>query len=175
MTVAGAFRRCAAAWDAAERALLGGLAAAMVAMAALQIVLRVGFRSGLPWIEPLLGVGLLWLTMLGALAATGLHKHISMDLLSHVLPPRARPWITAAAFGFAAVLCGRLAWISFGFVQLQMEMDDAVILGAPVWMYALVLPVVFAMMSLRFALHAGMAAAGSRSGRTPDAAAGPVP
>ncbi len=36
--------------------------------------------SGLPVPGPVLGMALLWLTMLGALAAAGLGRHISIDL-----------------------------------------------------------------------------------------------
>ena len=165
----GALRRCVAAWDAAERALLGGLAAGMVILAALQIVLRTFFRTGLPWIEPLLGIGLLWLTMLGALAATGQLKHISMDLVSHLLPRRPRAGVAAVVQLFAAVICGRLACAAHAFIGLQRETETSSLLGAPVWAYTWIVPVVFGLLALRFALHAALAAAVA-AGRTP-----PVP
>lgn len=155
----GALRRCVTAWDAAERTLLGVLAAGMVVLAALQIVLRTFFRTGIPWIEPLLGIGLLWLTMLGALAATGQLKHISMDLVSHLLPRRPRAGVAAAVRLFAAIVCGRLAWAATGFIELQRETETSTLLGAPVWVYTWVVPVAFGLLSLRFLLHAGLAAA----------------
>lgn len=162
-------RRGVTAWDAAERALLGGLAAGMVILAALQIVLRTFFRTGIPWIEPLLGIGLLWLTMLGALAATGQLKHISMDLVSHLLPRRSRAGLAAAVQIFAAVVCGRLAWAAQGFIRLQRETETSTLLGAPVWVYTWIVPVAFGLLALRFLLHAGLAAAAAAQ-KTP-----PVP
>lgn len=161
----GALRRCVAAWDAAERAVLGSLAAGMVILAALQIVLRTFFRTGLPWIQPLLGIGLLWLTLLGALAATGQKKHISMDLLSHLLPARPRAGVAAAVNLFAAIVCGRLAWAAHGFIGLQRATGTSKLLGAPVWVYTWVIPVVFGLLTLRFALHATLAAADVRRAR----------
>lgn len=168
----GALRRCVAAWDAAERALLGVLAAGMVFLAALQIVLRTAFRTGLPWIEPLLGIGLLWLTMLGALAATGLRKHISMDLVSHLLPPRPRAGVAAAVHLFAAFICGRLAWAAHAFIGLQRETETSTLLGAPVWVYTWVVPVVFGLLALRFILHAALAAARAAGRAEPPAIPG---
>lgn len=165
----GALRRCVAAWDAAERVLLGGLAAGMVILAALQIVLRTFFRTGLSWIEPLLGIGLLWLTMLGALAATGLRKHISMDLVSHLLPPRPRAAAAALVQLFAAFLCARLALAAHAFIGLQRETETSTLLGAPVWVYTWVVPVAFALLALRFVLHAALSAA-QAAGRTAPAA-----
>ncbi|OQW98029.1 MAG: hypothetical protein BWK77_00205 [Verrucomicrobia bacterium A1] len=166
----GALHRCVTAWDAAERALLGGLAAGMVILAALQIVLRTFFRTGIPWIEPLLGIGLLWLTMLGALAATGQLKHISMDLVSHLLPRRPRAGVAAAVQVFAAIVCGRLAWAAYEFIQLQRETETSSLLGAPVWVYTWVVPVAFGLLALRFLLHAGLAAA-EAARKTPPAPA----
>ncbi len=166
----GALRRCADAWDAAERVLLGGLAAGMVILAALQIVLRTFFRTGIPWIDPLLGIGLLWLTMLGALAATGLRKHISMDLVSHLLPPRPRAGVAAAVQLFAAVVCARLAWSAHAFIGLQRETETSELLGAPVWVYTWVVPVCFGLCTLRFVIQAALSVA--EAARRPSAAPG---
>ena len=167
-------RRAAAAWDAAERVVLGALAAGMVILAATQIVLRNFFRTGLPWAEPLLNQSLLWLTMLGALAATGQRKHITMDLASHVLPPRAAAAVRAATNLFAAVLCAVLAKAGWHYVAVQREMESGGLLGVPLWVFPAVIPVVFALLAGRFALQTVVAAAGVRRAAPPaDPAAAP--
>ena len=66
--------------DRIERAVLTVLVTGMVGLATLQILLRNVWHTGLNWAEPLLGMALLWLTMLGALAAAGLGRHLSIDL-----------------------------------------------------------------------------------------------
>ena len=162
------FRRCVIAWDAAERFLLGALAGGMVLLAVLQIILRTAFHTGLSWIEPLLGIGLLWLTMLGALAATGQGKHISMDLVSHLLPARPRAVVAVVLNLFSAVICGRLAWAAHGFIGLQRETETATLLGAPVWVYTWMVPIGFGLLALRFGLHAGLRA--TEAGRARPAA-----
>ena len=53
-------------------------------------------------------MGLLWLTMLGALAATGDRRHIVIDLVGHFCPPRFRAAAARVTALFAAVVCGLL-------------------------------------------------------------------
>jgi TRAP-type C4-dicarboxylate transport system permease small subunit len=96
--------------DRLERAILTLLVTAMVMLAALQILLRNLWQTGFPWAEPLLGMGLLWLTMLGALAAAGRGKHIAIDLAAALLPSGWSGWIRRVTSLFAAVACGVLAW-----------------------------------------------------------------
>lgn len=145
-------------WDAFERGLLGLLAAAMVGLAALQIVLRAVFHTGVPWIEPLLGILLLWLTLAGALAATGQQRHISMDALSHILPGRWRNGVRAPVLLFCAVVCGGLARAGWQFVAFQREAETARLLGLPFWAYSYAIPVFFGAMAIRFAIQAVCAA-----------------
>jgi TRAP-type C4-dicarboxylate transport system permease small subunit len=79
--------------DRIERLVLALLVTGMVGLAAVQIVLRNVWHTGLNWAEPLLGMALLWLTMLGALAAAGLGRHLSIDLAEALLPRRASVWV----------------------------------------------------------------------------------
>ena len=147
-------RRLVDAWEIAERTALGLLAGGIVVISALQIILRNFFGTGLRWAEPFLGMSLLWLTMLGALAATGMGKHITIDLVSHFIPGRAKRFIFAANSLFAAVACGFLAWASWRFVGFQKEMGSVALLGVPAFKLYMVMPVVFWIMTFRFALHA---------------------
>lgn len=155
-------RRAAAAWDVAERVVLSTLAAGMVILAATQIVLRNFFRSGLPWAEPLLDQSLLWLTMFGALAATGQGKHITMDLASHVLPPRAAAAVRAVTNLFAAGICAVLARAGVHYVAVQRGMETGTLMGLPLWIFPAVIPAVFVLLSVRFAIQTAVAAAAVR-------------
>ncbi|MGD9781461.1 MAG: TRAP transporter small permease [Kiritimatiellia bacterium] len=154
-----AFRAVCRWTDRAERAILAALVTGMVFLAALQILLRNVWHTGLTWAEPLLGMALLWLTMLGALAATGRGRHISIDLAPALLPRRGAAWLARANSIFAAIVCGLLAWAAGRYVGFQREMDMAVVLGLPVWKHYLVIPVVFWLMALRFAIRTGLPAA----------------
>ncbi|MBP7829352.1 MAG: TRAP transporter small permease [Kiritimatiellae bacterium] len=152
--LAHAWERAGAAIAAAETVLLAVLVAGMVLLAAAQILLRNFMQAGFLWADPLLGMGLLWLTMLGALAATGARRHIVIDLVGHFAPPRLRRAIGRLTALFAAVVCGFLAVAAARFCLFQKEMETNVILQVPVWVYYLIIPVAFGLMALRFALQA---------------------
>ena len=136
--------------DQIERLLLGVLVTGMVILSALQILLRNIWHSGLNWAEPLLGMALLWLTMLGALAATGLGRHLSIDLAAALLPHRWTTWLGRITSVFAAVVCILLAWAAGRYVGFQRDMEMTMLLGWPVWKYYLIIPVVFWLMAARF-------------------------
>ena len=81
--------RSAAARTAPRRRLAAGLAAGGLLLLALaQIGLRVFFGTGLEWAEPVARMGVLWLALLGALGATRERRHIAIDALPRLLPPR---------------------------------------------------------------------------------------
>ena len=152
--------------DRIERAVLTVLVTGMVGLATLQILLRNVWHTGLNWAEPLLGMALLWLTMLGALAAAGLGRHLSIDLAAALLPRRWALGAGRVTALFAAVVCGLLAWAAGRYVGFQREMDDTVLLGWPIWKYYLVMPVAFWLMTVRFGIRACAPAAWLVSERT---------
>ena len=139
--------------DRIERVLLTVLVTGMVGLSALQILLRNIWHTGLNWVEPLLGMALLWLTMLGALAAAGMGRHLAIDLAAALLPRRGSAWLARATSLFAAIVCVLLAWAAGRYVGFQREMDITLLLGAPVWKYYMVIPVVFWLMAIRFAVR----------------------
>ena len=157
--------RTACRWvDRVERLVLAALVTGMVGLSSLQILLRNVWHTGLIWAEPLLGMALLWLTMLGALAATGLGRHISIDLAAALLPRRWAAGAARVTALFAAVVCGVLAWAAGRYVGFQREMDMSTLLGWPVWKHYLIIPVVFWILSLRFAVRVVLPAAWLASG-----------
>lgn len=145
--------------DRVERLGLVGLVAGMVGLAAVQILLRNVWRTGWVWADPLLGMGLLWLTMLGAVAAAGRGRHLSIDLAEALLPRRAAAGLARAMALFAAVVCVLLAWAAGRYVGFQRELDPSRLLGWPVWKFQLIVPVSFWLMALRFAVRAAVPAA----------------
>jgi TRAP-type C4-dicarboxylate transport system permease small subunit len=140
--------------DRIERAILAVLVTGMVGLAALQILLRNAWHTGLSWAEPLLGMALLWMTMLGALAAAGLGRHLAIDLAAALLPRHWAARLARIISLFAAIVCLLLAWAAGRYVGFQREMDISVLLGVPVWKFYMVIPVVFWIMSFRFAVRA---------------------
>lgn len=73
-----------------EDAILIVLLTAMIGFAVAQILLRNVFESGIVWADPLLRALVLWIGLAGAVVATRLDKHISINVLYRYLAPRMK-------------------------------------------------------------------------------------
>lgn len=133
-----------------EDALLVLLLAAMVVLAGGQILLRNVLDAGLVWADPLLRVLVLWVGMAGAMAAARADRHITVDVLSRLLPERARRGARALTDLATAVVCALLAWHAARFVAAELEGGAVVFAGVPAWTCQLILPLGFAVMALRY-------------------------
>ncbi len=143
-----------------EETVLAVVVIAVIALGALQIVLRNFFKTGIRGVDSFVDVALLWLTMLGALAATGLGRHIRIDAVSHFLGARTRAVVGVVTGLFAAALCVVLAVSSVRYLGIEREMGRTAFAGVPLWIAYGIMPVGFAAMALRFLVHAGEGVAG---------------
>ena len=125
---------------------------ALILLAAAQILLRNVFDTGFVWSEELLRLLLLWLAMIGAVAASRQDKHIKIDVLSRFLPPRMRLASQVATAMFASCVCGLIAWHAFRFVAESREFGEVVLVNAPAWWFQAVLPLGFALIAYRYAV-----------------------
>lgn len=146
----GRIERWLARVELAEQTLLGLLVGSMVVLAGLQIVLRNFWGRGIAWADPFLGSAMLWITLLGALAATGRRKHIAIDLVSNFVPAGARRVFQIITDLAAAAVCGWLAAAAARYVGFQRDMGDEAFAGIRQWVVLLILPAGFGLMSLRF-------------------------
>lgn len=135
-----------------EDGLLAATVLVMVALAGLQIVLRAGFDGGIVWIEPALRVLVLWIGLLGAVTASRSGQHIRIDLLTRVVSRSWRQRLQILAYGFTVVVCALVGWHSARFVGLEFEYPAVAFAGIPTWLAALILPVAFGLIGLRYAL-----------------------
>jgi len=143
-----------------EKLLLSLLLGGMILLATTQIVLRNGFSSGISWADPALRLSVLWLAMLGALAATRDGKHIHIDLLSRYLPDKARRINHFISNGFSAGICALLAWHAARLTYFEWLDGSQLFAAFPAWIGFSILPIGFALMSIRFALSALLNQAG---------------
>ncbi len=141
-----------------EDGVLAGLLGTLVLLAPLQILLRNAFDAGVPWIDPLLRTGVLWLGLLGALAASRGDRHIRVDVAARALPPRAGLAARILTSLATAAICGVVAYHAGRFVGSEWEAGAAAWAGVPAWLLAAVIPFAFGAMALRHALHAWLAA-----------------
>jgi len=133
-----------------ENSLLVLLLTGMILLATLQIVLRNGWSTGLSWADPSLRVAVLWITLLGAMAATRDNNHIKIDLLSHFLPKQFNPYVRLTTDLFSAFICGLLAWHGGRFVYFEWQDGNILFASVPAWACELIIPLGFGVMALRF-------------------------
>lgn len=142
--------------DRIENLTMAALALVLILGAAMQVILRL-FDSGLLWLDPVLRALVMWIAMLGALAAARHDKHINLDALTRVLSPPWRRVARIITLLFAAVICGVLANASVGLVAMDRESATLLVDHVPAWWTEVILPIGFGLMALRFTLRAFVA------------------
>lgn len=137
---------------AAENTLLVLLLSAMIILAVGQIALRELFDTGLIWADELVKLLVLWIAMLGSVAASRDDRHLRIDVLSHALSEKMIASARLVVEVFAAVICAVVTWHAFRWLQVEFEYEDTVLIDFPAWFAHAVLPVAFMLMTYRFAL-----------------------
>jgi TRAP-type C4-dicarboxylate transport system permease small subunit len=133
-----------------ETALMSVILLGIVALESLQIVLRNFFSYAIFWADDLIRLGVLWLAVIGALAASREGRHLAIGLVARYCPPS---WQKPAAFlasSFAAAVTAFLAWHSFRFVFDSYRYGDTVLGDLPAWIFQLVMPIGSTLIALRF-------------------------
>ena len=149
----GAFLHRLARWDAAlanaETALLAILILGSLAASLVQIGLRNLGLPALPETDTVVRRAVLWIAFLGASLAAFRGSHLAVDVAEQVLPPRFSRPVNAAALLCAAAVTALLAIAAARFVAAELTFAGPA--GAAA---AAVMPLGFAVMTLRFLLGA---------------------
>lgn len=153
MNLGGMIRRLDAIGRCVEDVLLATLLSAMILLAGWQIVQRNLLGGGMIWGDQLLRLLVLWLGLLGAMAASRDDRHIAIDLLLRFVAARFKPAMKVFLHLFTAIICALLAWYCWSFVQMEREFATKVLGGLPAWWFELILPLGFGVMSLRYLGH----------------------
>ena len=136
-----------------ENAFLVTLFGGLMLLSVAQIAMRNVWSAGLPWADGLTRLAVLWLALIGAVAAARDRKHISIDLARRLLAPGWRRAALAVADAFAAAVCGFMTFYAWRFVSESREFGDTMLGDWPAWIFQLVLPVGFAIIAYRYALR----------------------
>ena len=136
--------------DRAEQTLISVLLSVMILIAFLQIILRNLFATGLSWGDPLVRNLVLWVGFIGAAIATSEGKHISIDVVSQLVPARGKIFIEAIIHVSSFIICGLLTFAAVKFISNEALMGDGTFLGIRAWVPELILPVTFGLMTLRY-------------------------
>jgi len=136
-----------------EDALLAILLIAMLLLASSQIFLRNLLDIGLVWADPILRIMVLWLGLLGALAASRDNKHITIDVLTRLMPTKARSLTRVFTSLFTTIVSGLIAYHSARFVLMEHETGNIATAGVPAWLFEIIIPVAFALITVRYLIH----------------------
>jgi len=138
----------------AEDTLLLVILISMILLAGSQIFLRNFFDYSLFWGDEMLRLMVLWLTVAGGLAASRMHKHISIEVLDRFMPERMQLITKVLIDLFTAAVCGLFSWHSARFVMGSYEYGDVLLRDTPAWMLQIILPVGFGLMAYRHLVYA---------------------
>ena len=141
-----------------ENAFLVGLLGTMMLLSVAQIIAREFFDTGFFWAGEFIRILVLWLAMVGAVAACRENRHIRVDAISHWLSETLVKVVRLAVDLFAALVCAVIAWQSWRYIQEEIEYEDVVLFDTPAWIVHIVVPVAFALMSYRFLVGVGQTA-----------------
>ena len=137
-----------------EQSFLTLLLSGLIVLASTQILLRNGFSIGLAWGDGLVRLMVLWLALLGAIAASRDNRQIKIDLLSRSLSEPLQRVARITTDLFTAIVTGLLAWHSWRFVQESRLYGDTLLSDWPAWVFQLILPIGFGLIGYRYVLRA---------------------
>ena len=133
-----------------ETTVLVTLFSSMMLLAVGQIVLREVFNTGFVWADELVKLMVLWLAMVGSIAAARDNRHIRIDALSHVFPKLAIQITRIVVDLFAALIAGLIGWHAWRYLQVEIEYADTLLVDIPAWVVHSILPAAFLLISFRF-------------------------
>ncbi|MCP4579003.1 MAG: TRAP transporter small permease [Deltaproteobacteria bacterium] len=107
----------------------------------------------LDWSEPFVRLLVLWLTFLGASLVTRENRHIRIDLMGSLVPPK---WLCVREF-ILSIVCVLVSAIMLkvciDYVKMEMEFGGTLFYNFPVWIGELIIPAGFALILFRFLLR----------------------
>lgn len=111
------------------------------------------FGPVVPVADDLVKLSVLWLAVVGAVAASRDDRHIAINLVARYGRTSWQKPAALIASAFAAAVTGLLSWHAVRFVADSYRFEDTVLGDQPAWLFQLVLPVGFAIMCYRFVLR----------------------
>lgn len=137
----------------------------MIGLAAGQVVLRSFELQSIAWGDEALRLLVLWVAMIGGVAASRDDSHLRIDLLARFLAEPARSLVAVVVDVFTALVTGILAWYSLQFVAESREFGDVLLGSLPAWPLQAILPVGFALITWRYLIWTCRRALGLLPGR----------
>ena len=135
-----------------EDAFLLLLVAAIILLPVMQILSRLLEWQGLLWADQAVRLGVLWLSLTGAMIASRQQQHIRIDLFQHFENTHWYLWIQRFTHLCTAIICAVIAWFCIGLVKTDYQYGDTAFLDLPLWICEIIIPIAFSIIALRFAV-----------------------
>ncbi len=117
-----------------------------------QMLMRNFFDTGIVWGDTLLRQWVLWLGFLGAALAVRQNKHISIEIFSNLSSLYWKRIIGIFIRLVAGVISGFLTLAAWSFMIFEKQSESTLFLDIPVWVFQIILPYSFMIISIRFIL-----------------------
>lgn len=137
-----------------EDALLMILLTAMIFIGGWQIFMRNVLGVSLSWADESQRLLLLWLALLGAVAASRDRRQLRIDLAARYLTGLPLRLLEAGADLLTAAVSAVIGWYSLSFVRETYGYGDMLMGTVPAWTVQIILPVAFFMIGWRHLLNA---------------------
>lgn len=136
----------------AENTALVVLLGTMICVSVFQIINRqlLDGSFSLSWADELVKIIVLWLAMVGSIAAARDNRHIRIDLITHVLSGPVVAWAKVIVDLFAAAVCAVIGWHAYRLVREEMSWGDTIFTDVPLWLLHTIVPLAFVLLSYQF-------------------------
>jgi TRAP-type C4-dicarboxylate transport system permease small subunit len=124
----------------------------MIGVSVFQIINRqlLDGSFSLSWADELVKIIVLWLAMVGSVAAARDNKHIRIDLITHVLSGPVVAWAKVIVDLFAAAVCAVIGWHAARLIREEMSWGDTIFTDVPLWILHAIVPLAFLLLSYQF-------------------------
>ena len=136
-----------------EVIVLAALFLIMLALAFLQVVMRNFFNSGIVWADSIVRLLVLWVGFFGAIVATKIDQHLTLEVLTKYIPERFKPAVSIAGKIFAIAICYFLFEASLRFLADERTTGEQFIDLIPSWWTLTIIPGTFALIAFHFAVN----------------------
>ncbi len=133
-----------------EDAALVSALAVLIFLSFSQIILRNFFSTGIIWGDAASRYLVLWVGLLGAMAATRDDNHISIDLVSRYATPRLKKIIRIITDFATALITIILTYASIVFMKDELASGAKAFAFVPTWIAGIILPFAFGMICIRY-------------------------
>lgn len=133
-----------------EDMVLTGMFLLMLLLSVAQIVARNFGVAGLVWGDELARVLVLWVGLLGAMAAARTDKHLRIDLFTRLLKPVTRKFVVLTAQVGTALVSVVAAYGALTFVMDEYSYGSIAFAGVPTWVTMSVIPFALGVLALRY-------------------------